>query len=179
MHAHGKPIEIWMQDEARVGQQGTLTRVWAKRGSRPRAPRDQRRIWAYILGAACPATREAVGVVLPFLNANSVSVHLDLIGRKVAEGAHAVLLLDGAGFHIAENLRIPANITLMKIPPYSPELNPMENVWEYLRGNKLSNTVFESYEEVVSRCCEAWNFFADDPERVASVTARAWATVNA
>ena len=85
MHAHGKPIEIWMQDEARVGQQGTLTRVWAKRGSRPRAPRDQRRIWAYILGAACPATREAVGVVLPFLNANSVSVHLDLIGRKVAE----------------------------------------------------------------------------------------------
>ena len=179
MHAHGKPIEIWMQDEARVGQQGTLTRVWAKRGSRPRAPRDQRRIWAYILGAPCPATREAVGVVLPFLNANSVSVHLDLIGRKVAEGAHAVLLLDGAGFHIAKSLRIPANITLMKIPPYSPELNSMENVWEYLRGNKLSNTVFESYEEVVSSCCEAWSFFADDPERVASVTARAWATVNA
>lgn len=118
-------------------------------------------------------------MVLPFLNANSVSVHLDLIGRKVAEGAHAVLLLDGAGFHIAKSLRIPANITLMKIPPYSPELNSMENVWEYLRGNKLSNTVFESYEEVVSSCCEAWNFFADDPERVASVTARAWATVNA
>jgi hypothetical protein len=168
-----------MQDEARVGQQGTLTRVWAKRGSRPPAPRDQRRIWAYILGAACPARREAVGVVLPFLNARSVSVHLDLIGRKVAAGAHAVLLLDGAGFHIAKDLAIPGNMSLMKIPPYSPELNSMENVWEYLRGNKLSNTVYETYEEIVSSCCEAWNFFADDPERIASVTSRSWATVNA
>jgi len=164
-----------MQDEARVGQQGTLTRVWAKRGSRPPAPRDQRRIWAYILGAACPARREAVGVVLPFLNARSVSVHLELIGRKVADGAHAILVLDGAGFHIAKDLQIPANITLMKLPPYSPELNPIENVWAYLRGNQLSNTVYETYDEIVTACCEAWNFFANDPERVASITSRSWA----
>lgn len=168
-----------MQDEARVGQQGTLTRVWAKRGSRPPAPRDQRRIWAYILGAACPDRQKAVGVVLPFLNARSLSVHLDLIGRKVADGAHAVLLLDGAGFHVAKDLKIPANMTLMKIPPYSTELNSMENVWEYLRSNKLSNTVFETYEDILSCCCEAWNFFAHDPQRIASITARSWATVNA
>lgn len=117
-------------------------------------------------------------MVLPFLNARSVSVHLDLIGRKVTHGAHAVLILDGAGFHIAKDLNIPANMTLMKLPAYSPELNSIENVWEYLRGNKLSNTVYETYEEIVDACCEAWNFFANDPERVASITSRAWATVN-
>jgi hypothetical protein len=131
-----------------------------------------------ILGAACPQRREAVGVVLPFLNARSVSVHLDLIGRKVADGAHAIMVLDGAGFHIAKDLNIPTNMTLMKLPAYSPELNPIENVWEYLRGNKLSNTVYETYEQIVDACCEAWNFFANDPERVASITSRTWATVN-
>lgn len=117
-------------------------------------------------------------MVLPFLNARSVSVHLDLIGRKVAVGAHAIMVLDGAGFHIAKDLNIPTNMTLMKLPAYSPELNPIENVWEYLRGNKLSNTVYETYEQIVDACCEAWNFFANDPERVASITSRAWATVN-
>ncbi|EJL25344.1 hypothetical protein PMI02_03240 [Novosphingobium sp. AP12] len=116
--------------------------------------------------------------MLPFLNAQSVSIHLDLIGRKVADGAHAVLVLDGAGFHIAKDLKIPANITLLKLPAYSPELNSMENVWEYLRGNKLSNTVYETYEDVVDACCEAWNFFANDLERIASITSRKWAKVN-
>jgi transposase len=120
-----------------------------------------------------------VGVVLPFLNARSVSVHLDLIGRKVADGAHAVLLLDGAGFHIAKDLNIPENMTLMKLPAYSPELNPIENVWGYLRSNKLSNTVYETYEEILATCCDAWNFFANDPDRIASITARTWATVKA
>lgn len=168
-----------MQDEARIGQQGTLTRVWAKRGSRPPAPRDQRRTWAYILGAVCPARRETVGLVMPILNARSVSAHLDLIGRKVAPGAHAVLILDGAGFHIAKELIIPENMTLMKLPPYSPELNPIENVWEYLRGNRLANSVYETYDEVVSAGCEAWNFFAADLDRVASITTRSWATVKA
>ncbi len=69
-------------------------------------------------------------------------------------------------------------MTLMKLPAYSPELNPIENVWEYLRGNKLSNTVYETYDESVSTCCDAWNFFANDHERVASITTRSWATVK-
>jgi hypothetical protein len=176
--AHGRPIEIWFQDEARVGQQGTLTRIWAKRGTRPPAPRDQRRSWAYILGAVCPARGATSALVLPRLDASTVSLHLADIAREVASGAHAVLVLDGAGFHIAASLQIPENITLLKLPPYSPELNPIENVWEYLRGNILSNTVFDDYNDVVAACCNAWNFFAEDPIRVASVTSRTWAQVK-
>lgn len=176
--ARGKPIEIWFQDEARVGQQGTLTRIWAKRGTRPRAPRDQRRSWAYILGAVCPARRATSALVLPRLDAGTVSLHLADIGREVASGAHAVLVLDGAGFHIAASLKIPDNITLLKLPSYSPELNPVENIWEYLRGNILSNAVFDDYDHVVAACCDAWNFFANDPDRVASITSRPWAQVN-
>lgn len=100
--ARGKPAEIWFQDEARVGQQGTLTRVWARRGTRPRAPRDRRHKWAYIFGAVCPARRATASLVLPRANAEMLSLHLAEIGKQVAPGAHAILVLDGAGYHIVD-----------------------------------------------------------------------------
>ncbi|WP_197687848.1 IS630 family transposase [Bradyrhizobium erythrophlei] len=177
-HAKDKPIEIWFQDEARIGQQGTLTRVWAKRGTRPRAPHDQRYDWAYLFGAACPQRRVAAGLVMPAANAEAMSLHLTAIGRKVAAGSHAALVLDGAGYHIAVALTIPENVTLVRLPPYAPELNPIENVWEYLRGNKLAITVFDDYDGIVDKACDAWNFFEKDPKRIASITTRTWATVN-
>ena len=177
--ARGRPLEIWFQDEARLGQQGTLTRIWAKRGTRPRAPRDQRYEWAYLFGAACPARSATAALVLPHANAGAMNLHLKEISNRVAPGAHAALILDGAGYHNKAALEVPENITLVPLPPYSPELNPVENIWEYLRGNKLANTVFETYDEIVDRACEAWMFFANDKDRVASITRRDWATVNA
>src|SRR5271165_7566441 len=90
--AKGKPLEIWFQDEARIGQQGTLTRVWAKRGTRPRAPRDQRYQWAYLFGAVCPQRRAAAALVMPTANAEVMSLHLAEIARNVAPGAHAALV---------------------------------------------------------------------------------------
>ncbi len=76
-------------------------------------------------------------------------------------------------------LEVPDNITLLKLPPYSPELNPMENVWAYLRANKLAISVFDNYEQIVDRCCEAWNFFANDKTAITSIPTRQWAnTVN-
>jgi hypothetical protein len=154
------------------------TRVWAKRGTRPRAPRDQRYEWAYIFGAVCPQRRATAALVLPAADTDAMSMHLAEIGRRVAPGAHAALVIDGAGYHVAARLAVPRNITLIRLPPYAPELNPIENVWEYLRGNKLAITVFESYDDIVDKSCAAWNFFADDPEHVASITSRTWATVN-
>ena len=94
-------------------------------------------------------------------------------------GAYAVLVLDGAGYHIADDLVIPDNLSLLILPPYSPELNPIENVWQYLRQNKLAITVFEDYAHIVDKCCQAWNFFANDKAVVASITSRQWAAVNA
>ena len=130
-HAKGLPLEIWFQDEARVGQQGTLTRVWARRGTRPRAPRDRRYAWAYLFGAVCPERAVGAGLVLPFANAEAMTLHLQEVSRHVAPGAHAVLVLDGAGWHgLAALGEVPRHRTLLPLPPYSPELNPVEKVWE-------------------------------------------------
>ena len=172
--ARSKPLEIWFQDEARVGQQGTLTRIWAERGTRPRAPRDTRYIWSYIFGAVCPERAEAAALIMPHADTQAMSAHLAEIAKTVASGAHALLILDGAGWHGSAELEVPDNITLLKLPPYSPELNPMENVWAYLRANKLAISVFDNYEQIVDRCCEAWNFFANDKTAITSITTRQW-----
>ena len=177
-HAKDRPIEIWFQDEARVGQQGTLTRLWAKRGSRPPALRDRRFDWAYIFGAACPATGATAAFVTPKANAAMFQLHLDEIACNVAPGSHALIVLDGAGWHGARELKIPDNLTLLALPPYSPELNPIENVWQYLRQNFLSNRVFDDYDAIVEACCQAWRAFIALPDVVRSVTTRAWATVK-
>jgi hypothetical protein len=155
-----------------------LTRVWARRGTRPRGPRDRRYKWAYIFGAVCPARAATAALVLPKANAEALSLHLAEIGGQVAAGAHAILVLDGAGWHIADALDVPDNITLLHLPPYAPELNPVENIWEYLRKNKLAITVFDGYADIVDKCCQAWNFFADNKRAVASITSRNWAQVS-
>ena len=154
-----------------------MTRVWARRGTRPRGPRDRRYKWAYLFGAVCPARTATAALVLPKANAKTFALHLAEIGSQVAAGAHAILILDGAGWHVAD-LELPDNITLLHLPPYSPELNPLENVWEYLRKNKLALTVFDSYADILDKCCQAWNFFANDKSAVASITSRRWAKVN-
>ncbi len=169
------PIEIWFQDEARVGQQGTLTRVWARRGTRPRAPRDRRYQYAYLFGAVCPQRGTGAALVLPFANADTMNLHLEEISRCVSPGAHAILVLDGAGYHDAGDIEVPDNITLLPLPPYSPELNPVENIWQYLRQNKLSLTVWPGYDEIVECCCNAWNWLLARPDQVTSITAREWA----
>ena len=176
--APGTPIEVWFQDEARVGQQGALTRVWAKRGSRPRAVRDRRYTWAWLFGAVCPERGVGAAVVLPHVNVEAMNLHLAEIGRRVAEGAHAVLVLDGAGWHTSPRLRVPGNISLLPLPRYAPELNPVENIWAFLRQNLLSHRVSDSYGAIVDACCHAWNTLMATPERVTSITTRAWAQVS-
>ncbi len=167
------------KDEARIGQQGTLTRVWAERGSRPSAPRDQRYDWAYLFGAICPARGLGAALVLPTADAAMMNLHLAEISAAVTPGAHAVLILDGAGWHQSGGrLRVPGNITLLHLPPYSPELNPVENVWAYLRGNALSNRVFDTYDDIVDACCSAWNRLTAQPERITSIGTRKWACVS-
>jgi transposase len=107
-----------------------------------------------------------------------MNAHLAEIARTVAPGAHAVLVIDGAGWHSAKALTVPDNISLLRLPPYSPELNPVENVWAYLRANKLAITVFNTYDDIVDACCKAWNFFANDPAAITSITSRTWAQVS-
>ena len=101
--------------------------------------------------------------------------HLDEISSQVAPNAHAVLILDRAGWHTTAKLDVPANITLPPLPPSAPELNPMENIWRFMRDKWLSNRIFKSHEEIVALCCEAWNKLIDQPWKIMSIGTRKWA----
>lgn len=108
-----------------------------------------------------------------------MSVHLAEIGKQVCDTSHAVLVCDGAGWHqTGPRLVVPENLTVLRLPPYSPELNPIENVWQYLRANQLSRRIWQSYDDIVQACCDAWNCLIADTVRVASITTRKWATVR-
>lgn len=141
--------------------------------------RDNRHVSAYLFGAICPGRAVGAALVMPCVNTEAMNEHLKEISINVAPGAQAVLVCDGAGWHrTGGRLRVPDNITLLRLPPYSPELNPMENVWHYLRENKLCATVWNSYDAIVDACVAAWRFLISDPDRIRSIGTREWACVS-
>lgn len=114
--------------------------------------------------------------MLPYADTDAMNLHLATISALVAPGAHAVLELDGAGWHkLGGRLKLPDNISLLHLPSYSPELNPVENVWQFLKQNYLSNRVFGTYEDIVDACSEAWNKLMATPNRITSICTREWA----
>ena len=168
-------IEVWFGDEARIGQKNKITRRWAMQGTRPSAPQDQRTASTYIFGAICPETGVAAGLVLPWCNTEAMGLHLADIAARVTPGKHCALLIDQAGWHTSERLAVPPNITIVPLPAKCPELNPVENIWQFMRDNWLSNRVFRSYDAIVDHCCYAWNQLVDQPWRVMSIGLRDWA----
>lgn len=170
-------VDIWFQDEARIGQRGTVTRTWAKKGTRPRLMRQQQFEYAYIFGAVCPARDEAVGLVLPAVNTEAMLIHLEHISIQIPEGRHAVIVLDKAAWHTTNRLKKFDNISLLPLPSAAPELNPTEQVWQSLRSDHLANRCYKDYDEIVTVCCNAWNTFVDTPNRVKTLCSRSWANI--
>ena len=173
--AKSKAVEIWFQDEMRLGQKNGLVRQWARKGSRPRQPADQRYENAYLFGAICPARGTGAALAMPHADTQAMQCHLDEIARTVKRRAHAVLLLDRAAWHTTGNLVVPRNMTLIFLPSRAPELNPVETIWQYMRANWLSNRVFDSYEAIVDAACEAWTRLIAQPQTITSIGMRAWA----
>jgi transposase len=171
-------VEIWFQDEHRIGQQGTLTRVWTIKGTRPRILRQQQYLSAYIFGAVCPAKDKAAGLILPYADTAALQLHLEEISANVEKDKHAVVVMDRAGWHIAKELRLPSNLSILYLPPYSPELNPQEQFGRQLKQEHLSNRTFESYEDILTSCCQAWNVLTQIPNRIRSLCSRSWALPN-
>ena len=170
---------MWFQDEARVGQKGSIEYVWAETGSRPAMVRDTRHDSLYIFGVICPARGVGAAIIMPSVNTEAMNEHLKEISTQIAASAHAILVCDGAGWHQpGERLIVPDNMTLIPLPPYAPELNPMENVWDYLRGNKLSSLVWNSYQDMRNAAKNAWNFLVSDPAKITSIGTRDWAQVT-
>jgi len=165
-------VAVWFMDEARVGQKGRTGHRWWLRGERPRGECDRRFVSTYLYGAVCPATGEDFALVLPEVSTAAMQAFLDRFAAALAPGTHAALVLDQAGWHGSHGLRVPANLTLVPLPPYSPELNPVERVWLYLREHVLSHRLLEGYEEIVAACCDAWNSLT--AERLRSLTNYPW-----
>lgn len=167
-------MEIWFQDEARIGQTGRTCRRWFEKGVRPRGQRDLRHQALYLFGAVCPARDEAVALALPHVSTAAMQAMLDELSKAVAPKAHAVVIMDRAGWHCANALAVPGNLTLAFLPPYSPELNVIERVWLYLKERYLSHCVWPDYEAILDAVCDAWNKLIDEPGRLKSLTHKTW-----
>ena len=168
----GKRIEVWQQDEARIGQQGTLTRVWGQTNSRPTAVRQTEYEWAYLYAAVNPLTGASSALIASTVNTQYMNKHLAFISREAGPDVHVVLVLDQAGWHVAKALEVPTNMTRLHLPPYSPELNGSERIWGFLRSHYLSNRVFKDYDELFESLKRAWNSL--DVERLKTLTRAEW-----
>ena len=166
---------MWFQDEARFGQQNTTTRIWAETGSRPRVVQQQQFTYAYLFGAVCMTNGKTEAIIAPVSNMDVMTSHLKLISDATESGRHAVVIMDGASWHKEYLDEDFPNLSIIHIPPYSPELNPIEQVWSWLRQNEIANRSFKDYDNIVDKCTTAWNIFRADVDRVISLCKRDWA----
>jgi transposase len=159
---HGGAVRTFVMDEARLGQQGTTTRVWARTGSRPTVVKQTKYEWVYLYAAVEPATGESVALLAPNADTGTMSAFLRMLSKELGPAEHAVLILDGAGWHRSKALVVPDNVTCLLLPPYSPELNPVENLWHYLRSHYLSNRTYRDYDDLLDAGSEAWRRLTPD-----------------
>ena len=164
-----REVRVFFEDEARFGTQGTITRVWAPKGSRPRAVRQNGREWLYVLMAVCLSTGSASALIMPELNTAVLNLFLEQFARELPKGVHAVLIWDGAGYHTSGDLVVPEDVSLIQLPPYSPELNPVENLWHYLRAHHWFNREYEGYSGLESEAVRSLRVVCGDAENLKSI----------
>jgi hypothetical protein len=138
-------------------------------------PRGLRHQAVYLFGAVCPERDAGVALVLPTVSAAAMQAMLDELSAAVAPGAHAIVLMDRAGWHTAKALTVPGNLTPLLLPPYSPELNAIERVWLHLRERFLSPRLWPSYDDILDACCAAWNALLAEAGRIRSLCSLDWA----
>ena len=167
MKPHGGTVRVFVMDEARLGQQGTLTRVWAPRGSRPTVVKQTRYEWVYVYAAVEPLTGESAALLAPGVDTGTMNAFLKILSAELGPLEHGVLIMDQAGWHRSKTLDMPDNVTCLLLPPYSPELNPVENLWHYLRSHHLSNRTYDDYDHLLEAGTAAWRCLT--PEVLKSV----------
>ena len=134
-----------------------MTNIWDPKGSRPTAVKQTEYDWVYIFGAVNPVNGKSSAVITPTVNTDYMNHHLRFISEEAGKDVHIVLVLDQAGWHIAKQLVVPENITMLYLPAYSPELNPIERLWAYIKSHYLSNRIYKNYEEIFNAGATAWN----------------------
>ena len=148
--------------------------MWAEKGTRPRIVRQQQFESTYIFGAVCPTRDFGVGLILPYSNTEAMLIHLKHISAAIAKKKHAILIMDRASWHTTKKIKKFHNITIIHLPAASPELNPVEQVWQHLRRRELSNRCFKDYEEILDACSIAWNNFTNEKGAIKNLCARDW-----
>jgi transposase len=149
-------------DEARFGQQGTITNVWARTGSRPTAVRQTKYDWCYLYAAVEPASGASAALIAPNADTGTMNQFLRILDAERKPDEHIVLIMDGAGWHKSKALKLPDGITVLLLPPYSPELNPVENLWHYLRCHYLSNRAYNNYDDLFDAGTDAYRRLTPD-----------------
>jgi len=157
------------EDEGCFGRISIPRRAWAPPGVRPQAPRQVVREYTYVYAAVAPAQGKMTSLILPSADTEMMNLFLEPVS-KTDEKYFVVMPVDQAGWHVTNELTIPENIRLIAQPASSPELNPVEHVWEELREKKLSNLALASLDEVIDKVCEGLNQLEDNPEHLRSMT---------
>ena len=145
--------------------------MWAKVGTRPRAIHQTQYDYLYVFAAVCPETGAASGLIAPEINTQVMNAFLEQFGRELPAEVHAVMVLDRAGWHVAKALNVPANVTLVHLPPKSPELNPAENLWHYLRSHYWSNRLYKIWDDLKDAAIDGRRRICLLPDKIKTVCA--------
>jgi hypothetical protein len=127
--------------------------------------------YLYVFSAVCPETGDACGLITPHVNTDAMNAFLAQFSSELPPDVHAAMILDRAGWHVAGALQVPANVTLVLLPPKSPELNPAENLWHYLRSHYWSNRLFRTWEDLKQAALDAWRAVCLAPALITSICA--------
>lgn len=164
-------VRLMFQDEAGFGRINKPKYCWCQEGVRPSVPCHHIREYRYAYGAVEPLTGEGGFLVMPYCNTVCMNIFLEELSQKYSQD-HILLCCDGAAWHKSKTLLVPENIELFFIPPYTPEMNPIEQIWKELRKRGFKNEIFQTLEMVVDRLCDTICNLSSDVIR--SVTCRSW-----
>jgi transposase len=166
-------VEVWAEDEARLGLKPILRRVWAKRGARPQAVVYPRYEWLWVYAAVHPSSGQVFWAILPYLNTEMMQLFLDEFAMSQAKGKRIVMVLDQATVHRAKALKVPERITIAALPAYSPELNPSERLWPLVKES-VANRTQESLDELEQTVCARCQSISKQPAQVTALTNYHW-----
>lgn len=146
-----------------------MTRQWALKGTRPPAWKQTQYDYLYVFGAACPQTGQTVGLTAPYLNVDTVNAFFEQFKKETDSKVHVLMIWDQAGFHTSKKIDVPENVTIVPLPPYSPQLNPIEKLWQYLRHHHWANRIYDGYDELTEAVIQAWQEVCLDAKKVKSI----------
>jgi transposase len=163
------PIRLYFQDEARFGRINTVQKCWCQKGIIPKVTQQLIREYTYAFGAVCPETGNIFSLIMPYADSQAMNIFLKLLSEQ-QQNERIILCMDKAGWHTTKQLAVPQNIILWFLPPYSPELNPVELIWRELRAKYFNNKTFNTLNDVNGHLEYALNDFAKDKQSIKKLT---------